>query len=142
MGVSRWSDFSLRPWLWSHFLETKYAMFKNSTSPRLPAAPHHLSPEARKLWRRILGEFCITDAAGLALLGTALEAHDRMRQAQSAMAKHGPVFEDRFGGLRANPACSIERDARVAFVAALKALNLEPPAPTGRPPGAHLLPQF
>lgn len=77
------------------------------------------------------------DAAQL-VLQTALESFDRMRGAQKLIADRGAVFEDRFGQLRPNPATTIERDARAALLAGLKALHLDVEplyAAIGRPPG-------
>lgn len=83
-------------------------------------------------------EYNIDDPAGRLLLESAMEAFDRMHQASDLIAKHGAVTVDRFGQLRPNPACTIERDNRAAMHAALKALNLdlEPLRDAaGRPPG-------
>ena len=105
---------------------------KNSAS-----APKHLTPEARRWWRQLAGEYEIEDEAGLLLLGVAMEAFDRLRQAQEILAKEGLIEKDRFGQKRPHPAGVIERDARTAFLRALKQLNLdvELPGPVGRPPG-------
>jgi P27 family predicted phage terminase small subunit len=70
-------------------------------------------------------DYTIRDEAGLLLLATALEAFDRMRQAQQAIAKDGATFRDRFGQIRVNPATTVERDSRAGMMAALKALNLD-----------------
>lgn len=77
----------------------------------------------------------MSDAAGLALLQTALEAFDAMREAQAIVREHGPCVKDRYGILRANPATVIVRDARAQFMRALKDLNfdLEPLRAPGRP---------
>lgn len=93
-----------------------------------------MSEEARGWWDRIQAESDITDPPGLLLLQSALEALDRMRQAQAAIAADGLVVRDRFGQPKAHPATVTERDSRAAMLAALKALNLdlEPP-----PSGAH-----
>lgn len=102
--------------------------------------PKGLSNEARTLWRRLRNDYAIEDAAGLHLLATALQAFDRMRDAQALIAKHGICTPDRFGQLRANPATTIERDSRAAMLASLKALNLdlEPLRDgIGRPPGSR-----
>ncbi|RIK45852.1 MAG: hypothetical protein DCC58_05080 [Chloroflexi bacterium] len=103
-----------------------------------PAPPKHLSAEARRWWRRLVSEYDITDEAGLLLLLAALEAFDRMRDAQAEIGRDGIVTLDRFGQRKPHPACVIERDARAQMLAALRALNLdlEPvrDAP-GRPPG-------
>ncbi|MET4808336.1 P27 family phage terminase small subunit [Limibacillus sp. MBR-115] len=105
----------------------------------MTTAPKHLSAEARKLWTRIGTDYDLTDAAGCLLLTTALEAFDRMREAQAVIAERGAVFVDRFEQPKANPACVVERDSRAAMLAALKALNLdlEPLRDMpGRPPGS------
>lgn len=90
-----------------------------------PNPPKSLSTEARKWWRKLVAEYEITDPAGLLLLQTALEALDRMRGAQDAITTEGVTVKDRYGQLKAHPAVSIERDARAAVLAALKALNLD-----------------
>jgi P27 family predicted phage terminase small subunit len=100
--------------------------------------PAHLKPSGAKLWRDLVDEYSIQDAAGLALIATAAEALDRMKAAQAAIAEHGEVVSDRYGGVRLNPACGLEKDARNGLLAALKALNLdlEPLRDgPGRPPG-------
>jgi P27 family predicted phage terminase small subunit len=100
--------------------------------------PSNLSEEAQELWIQIVEEYMLDDSVGLMLLARALESFDRMRQAQAVIQEHGPIFSDRFGQLRANPACTIERDAGAAMLAALKQLNIDVeviPARTGRPPG-------
>jgi P27 family predicted phage terminase small subunit len=100
--------------------------------------PDNLSEEAQSLWRQIVQEYELDDSLGMLLLARALEAFDRMRQAQMVIKEHGPVFIDRFKQLRANPACTIERDAGAAMLQALRQLNIdvEVVSPrTGRPPG-------
>ena len=101
-------------------------------------SPPGLSASARAWWRKLTAEYAICDQAGLLLLQTALQAHDRMNQARDLIAKHGAVTVDRFGQLRPNPATTIERDSRAAMLAALKALNLDVEPlrdAAGRPPG-------
>lgn len=104
-----------------------------------PSAPASLSPEAKRLWRRLLSEYSVTDGAGLLLLRTALEALDRMRAAQAELTRDGVTVRDKFGQAKAHPACQIERDARTGMLAALKALRLDieplhdaPGRPAGR----------
>ena len=64
---------------------------------------------------------------------------DRMREAQQQVAADGVSFRDRFGQVKAHPLLTVERDARAAFLAGLRSLNLdlEPlhDGP-GRPPGS------
>lgn len=101
--------------------------------------PRHLQRDGRAFWRDVAGEYRIVDPAGLALLTTAAECLDRMRQAQASVAEHGAMVADRYGSLKANPACALERDARNGFLSAMRALNLDI-EPTrdraGRPPGS------
>ncbi len=87
--------------------------------------PKGLSPEARALWRRLTTDYAIADAGGLAILAAGLEAFDRMRSVQAEIALAGATFRDRFGQLRAHPGVAIERDARSAWLGALKQLNLD-----------------
>jgi P27 family predicted phage terminase small subunit len=103
-----------------------------------PAPPRHLSQEARKFWRKIADEYAIDDDAGMLVLTTAFEAHDRMREAQRKIAEDGTTVMDRFGQVKAHPLLPVERDARAQFLAALRQLNLdlEPLQDRpGRPPG-------
>jgi hypothetical protein len=77
------------------------------------------------------------DDASLLVLRAALEARDRGEQARLEIAKHGLLLPDRFGVLHANAACQVEKDARLAYLRALRQLGLdiEPAGPRGRPPG-------
>jgi phage terminase small subunit len=100
--------------------------------------PDHLKPDGAELWASIQKEYAVCDGAGLALLTAAAEALDRMRAAQAAIATHGEMVLDRYQQLKTNPACVLERDSRVGFLAALRQLNLdiEPLRDgPGRPPG-------
>ncbi len=97
---------------------------KNSAEkPENP--PKTLSAEARTWWKKLVKEYEIGDPAGFLLLQTALEALDGMRGAQQAIADDGATIKDRIGQLRAHPIITVERDARDAMLAALKALNLD-----------------
>jgi P27 family predicted phage terminase small subunit len=101
--------------------------------------PDHLSADAKRLWTSITSEYCIDDAAGLHILRAALEAFDRSQAAREEIDKCGMLFRDRFGAPKPHPLLPVERDARAAFLAGLKALNLdlEPLRNNGpgRPPG-------
>jgi P27 family predicted phage terminase small subunit len=101
-------------------------------------SPSKLSTDAQEWWDKISSEYGITDQAGYLLLQSALEAFDRMRQAQEAIAEHGVCLKDRYDQLKSNPACAVERDSRSQMMQALKALNLDleplrdgPGRPTG-----------
>lgn len=88
-------------------------------------APNHLSKEAADWCDRLTKEFSIDDEAGRLILQTAMEALDRLREAQGILAKDGPTLKDRFGQMKAHPLTTVERDSRAAMMQALKALNLD-----------------
>lgn len=92
---------------------------------RSKPAPSGLSPEAQGWWRSIVAEYQISDGAGLLLLQSALEAFDRVRAAQVAIAADGLVQRGSKRQPRAHPLLTVERDARAAMLASLKALNLD-----------------
>jgi phage terminase small subunit len=102
-------------------------------SPLKP--PNHLTAAGRRLWVDIVTQYRIGDAAGQALVTTAAECLDRIREAQRTIRQHGALVPDRYGALKQNPACFLERDARAGMLSALRALNLdlEPLRDRGRP---------
>lgn len=104
---------------------------------KTPSPPAHLGKEARGWWIKICEEYAIDDEAGMLLLQIALESFDRMRGAQRVIRREGQSVRDRFGQQKAHPLLVVERDARSAMLAALKALNLdvEPLGAPGRPAG-------
>jgi P27 family predicted phage terminase small subunit len=108
-------------------------MKKSRTTP----SPSHLTPEARAWYRELTAEYGIADPAGRLLLQTSCEAFDRMREAQALLERDGAVLPDRWGQMKPHPAVAVERDARAALLAGLRALNLdvEPVGRVGRPAG-------
>ena len=112
---------------------------KNSSTKRQPTAPRNgLSAEARAWQAKIIETFELDDEAGALLLMTAMEAFDRLREAQKILATEGIIVRDRFSQPRQHPATLVERDARTSMMRALKALNLDimPPGNPGRPLGS------
>lgn len=87
--------------------------------------PSHLAKDGKALWSGIVADYSIDDSAGLALVTTAAECMDRMRAAQALIREHGECLPDRYGGLKANPACKVELDSRNGLMSALKMLNLD-----------------
>jgi P27 family predicted phage terminase small subunit len=101
--------------------------------------PSHLSKNGKKLFKKIQNEYQITDAGGLSILTSAIEAYDRVNECQQTLEADGLTFLDRFGQTKPHPLCNVQRDARSQFLTFLKALNLdlEPLRDTiGRPPGS------
>ena len=97
-----------------------------------------MSAEARAWWRRLQQEYGISDEGGRLLLQTAMEAYQRMRDAQEAVSAEGMTVKDRFGAIKVHPLLNVERDCRAQMLAALKALRLdvEPVKAPGRPGGS------
>lgn len=89
-----------------------------------PKPPRGLSAEGRRLWVSVNADY-VLDAASASLLLVALEALARLREAQAAVAEHGLLIPGARGGLRTNPALSIENQSRSAFLTAMKQLNFD-----------------
>ncbi|MEQ1955969.1 P27 family phage terminase small subunit [Mesorhizobium yinganensis] len=101
----------------------------------IPSAPSHLAPATRKWFDSIVSDFDL-ESWHLRVLIAAAEAWDRKEEARKAIAEFGLTFKDDKGGVKARPEVSIERDARIAFMRAVRELDLdtEPPAEGRRPP--------
>jgi phage terminase small subunit len=95
-------------------------------------SPRHLSPESKRLWRETTRVYEL-EARHLTILCVALEALDRLREAQAAIARDGLTSEGRFGP-KAHPAIAIERDSRIAFLRATRELGLDLETAASRPP--------
>jgi P27 family predicted phage terminase small subunit len=95
-------------------------------------APSHLDAEEAALFKSIVAEFRVDDIGSLQLLTTACEAHARCRICRERIDKEGMTLPDRFGVLQPHPLLKAEASARGQYLAALRALNLEPPAPSKR----------
>ena len=87
--------------------------------------PKHLSSEAKREYSKIVQEYSLDDDAGLLILQTAMEALDRLRDAQAQIKRDGSSVRDRWGQLKPHPLLPTERDARSQLLAGLKALNLD-----------------
>lgn len=101
------------------------------------AAPAHLSKEAKVIWGKLVKEYGIEDAGGLEILRAGTEAFDRSQAARASIDKIGLLVKDRFGAFKPHPLIACERDARAAYLQALKqlCLDVEPVKDIGRPPG-------
>lgn len=86
--------------------------------------PAHLAAETRKWVDGILAEFSL-ESHHFKILVKAAEAHDRGEEARKILKTDGIVIVDRFGTKKAHPAVAIERDARVAFMRAVRELGLD-----------------
>lgn len=92
----------------------------------IPAAPKHLSKEARALWKSVIRQWRIDDDATLAILRVSLEAWDRAQSCRSRITEDGEVVKDRFGQDKPHPLLQHERDARSGFLGGMRQLGLDP----------------
>ena len=90
----------------------------------LPDPPSHLSEDISGWWRQAVRDFAL-EPHHLRLLQAACEAWDRAQQARRAVVDQGLTFSDAGGTIKANPAVSIERDARTLFARLVRELNLD-----------------
>lgn len=90
-----------------------------------PAAPKHLEKPEAELWTALVEENDFPDVGSLAVLRTALEAHSRARRCREAIDKEGEAVKDRFDQLKPHPLLAAERDARAAFLSAMRMLSLD-----------------
>ena len=90
----------------------------------LAPPPKHLQSTERRLWVAIVKENEFEGEAAFALLRAALESHQRARLCREAIEKEGATYLDRFDQPKPHPLLASERDARSAFIAGMRALNL------------------
>src|SRR5580765_6292443 len=95
-------------------------------------APAHLAEATRQWWSQIVDSYTFEDFE-LRLLTAAAEAWDRKESARSVIEKDGLTYRDRFGQPATRPEVSIERDSRLAFLRAMRELNLKAEPPDVRP---------
>jgi len=95
-------------------------------------APAHLAEATRQWWSQIVDSYTFEDFE-LRLLTAASEAWDRKESARSVIEKDGLTYKDRFGQPATRPEVSIERDSRLAFLRAMRELNLKAEPPDVRP---------
>jgi phage terminase small subunit len=98
---------------------------KLQPTPGAPAAPKHLESPERKLWTELTEQFAFADAASVAMLQVALESHMRARRCREKIDADGEAIQDRFGQTKPHPLLAAERDARAAFLSAMRTLNLD-----------------
>ena len=91
----------------------------------LPPPPDHLEPPEAALWAKVVSQFHFSDAASLSLLQAAMEGHQRARRCREIIDRDGEAVADRFGQTKAHPLLHAERDAKTAFYAGLRHLNLD-----------------
>ena len=79
--------------------------------------------EARSIWRK-LHVFC-TSEVEIIIITSALEALQRLREAQSILERDGLLVHDSRGNPRSHPMLLIERDNRVIFLKSMRELSID-----------------
>jgi P27 family predicted phage terminase small subunit len=90
-----------------------------------PQPPPHLGKPERQIWDDIFKDYELESRASVAVLATALEAHQRARECREIILRDGPTVTGRDGQLRVHPLLAVERDARAAWLTGLKTLGLD-----------------
>jgi P27 family predicted phage terminase small subunit len=96
-----------------------------ATSLDRPPPPDHLGGPERLIWTEVFEDYDLSTRASAAVLATALEAHQRAREAREAISREGMTVEGRDGQAKVHPLLAVERDARQAWLSGIKALGLE-----------------
>jgi len=74
----------------------------------------------------VFSDFSIETQTAQAVLTVALEAHQRARECREIVAREGMTVVGRDGQAKVHPLLAVERDARQSFLAAFRALGLDP----------------
>jgi P27 family predicted phage terminase small subunit len=90
-----------------------------------PSPPDHLGESERLIWEHVFEDYELPTRAAAAVLATALEAHQRAREAREAISHEGMTVIGRDGQAKVHPLLAFERDARQAWLAGIRALGLE-----------------
>ena len=86
--------------------------------------PKHLSADSKAIWRAIVRDYEIDDAAERILVST-LEARDRREEARAEIAKSGAIFLDRFNQPKVSPWHAIERDQTLLMQRGFRLLGFD-----------------
>jgi phage terminase small subunit len=94
--------------------------------------PDHLARTEADLFAKIVRAYGLHDEVSKQILEEACASLQRARLAREAIDREGVSFRDRWGQIKANPLCAVERDARAGALSAFRQLNLEMPRPKGK----------
>jgi hypothetical protein len=80
-----------------------------------------------QVWWRTVAVGYVLEPHHYLLLEAGCNAWDLMEGARLEIAKEGASYLNKDSEPRPRPECAVLRDSRIAFIRALKELNLEPP---------------
>ena len=90
--------------------------------------PSYLSATAQRWAASVIdGAGDAVTETDFALIIRAAEALDKAETARRRLARDGIIVPDRFGQIKAHPACALERDSRAAFCRICAQLGLDAP---------------
>lgn len=94
-------------------------------APDRPQPPADLGEPERVIWAGVFLDYRQSTRLAVDVLRSGLESHQRARECRETIARDGATVAGRDGQLRAHPLLAVERDARAAWLAAVKLLGLE-----------------
>src|SRR5262245_52150609 len=107
-------------------------MTKLSLVPEKPGtalAPKHLKPTTKAWFDHICSEFEL-ESHHVKILQIAAESWDAYEAAREAIAEHGMTYVNvKHGDVKPRPEIAIMQNNRIAFLRALRELNLDVPPP-------------
>lgn len=101
-------------------------MTENVVSLPTNLCPSGLCPEARQLWREIIADYQIDDAAGLSILRGLCETLGRLRDVQAQIQKDGLTVPGYNNQVRPHPLLKTEAELNRLMLAQYRALRLDP----------------
>lgn len=100
-----------------------------ASDPGDSKAPRHLRPETRAWFDQICRDFEL-ESHHLRILQIAAESWDCYETAREAVAQNGMTFVNvKHGDVKPRPEVAIMQNSRIAFLRALRELNLDVPGP-------------
>lgn len=115
--------------------ESRVVSLKGEPFVRVPEPPDWVQPPERAFWEATVRDYVIEGPA-LAMLEVACSAMQRLREARDVLDREGLVIPGRYEGMtRQHPLVTVERDARVQLLRALRELDLDGeslPTPKGK----------
>jgi hypothetical protein len=102
-----------------------------------PEPPQELAAPGSNLWRTIMAEWDVSNAADLAVLEDACHARDTADRLRRQIKATGDEIDLPGGSIKANPLIMAELAARsltARLLGRLGVLDAEPKRPPGRPP--------